>query len=100
VTYIIEHNELTDEAALTGADTQGVELLLANERATSQTVAFKGLLEKVEKYTSVLLIFRPLNNFTQYTVQTETSNITTNVLVEAAVSLAATSSSCCVSEPC
>ena len=34
VTYVIEHKELPDEAALTGADIQGVQLLLANESAT------------------------------------------------------------------
>ena len=34
VTYLMEHKELPDEAALTGADIQGVQLLLANESAT------------------------------------------------------------------
>ena len=85
VTYIIEHKELPDEAAFNGADSQGVELLLANELATSQNVTFEGLLDKASKFKSVLLLFRPLNNFTQYTVQTQTSNNTTKVLVEAAV---------------
>jgi gastrin-releasing peptide receptor len=83
VTYFIEHKELPDEAAVTGADIQGVELLLANESATSQTLTFEGLLDKVEKVKSLLLLFRTLNNYTQYKVQTETSNNTTNVLVEA-----------------
>jgi len=85
VTYITDHKDLSDEAALTGADIQGVELLLANESATSKTVTFEDLLDKVPKSKSVLLLFRPLNNLTQYTVQTETSNNTTNVTVEAAV---------------
>jgi hypothetical protein len=62
-----------------------VELLLADELATPKTVTFEGLLEKEPKFKSVLLLFRPINNFTKYTVQTETSNNTTNVLVEAAV---------------
>jgi gastrin-releasing peptide receptor len=83
VTYIIERKDLPDKAAFTGADTQGVELLLANESSTSQTVTFEGLLDNVEKFKSVLLLFIPLNNFTKYTIQTETSNNTTNVLVEA-----------------
>jgi len=82
--YIIEDKELPEEAAFTGADSPGVELLLANELATSQNVTFEGLLEKAPKFKSVLLLFIPLNNFTQYTVQTQTSNNTTNVLVEAA----------------
>ena len=83
LTYFIEHKELQDEAAITGANIQGVELLLANESATSQTVTYEGLLDKVEKVKSLLILFRPLNNYTQDTVQTETSNNTTNVLVEA-----------------
>jgi len=83
LTYVIERKDLPDEAALTGADILGVELLLANESAPSQTVTFEGLFDKVEKFKSPLLLFRPLNNYTQYTVQTETSNNTTNVLVEA-----------------
>ena len=81
LTYLMEHKYLPDVAALT--DIQGVELLLANESATSQTVTFEGLLDKVENFKSVLLLFRPLNNFTKYTIQTEISNNTTNVLVEA-----------------
>jgi len=85
VKYLIEHKDLSDEAVLTGAAIQGVELLLANQSATSKTVTFEGLLDKVPKSKSVLLLFRPLNNLTQYTVQTETSNNTTNVTVEAAV---------------
>jgi gastrin-releasing peptide receptor len=84
-TYFIEHKKLPDEAALTGADVQRVELLLADELATSQTVTFEGLLDKALTFKSVLLLFRPINNFTKYTVQTETSNSTTNILVEAAV---------------
>ena len=86
MTYLNEHKELPDEAALTGADIQGVQLLLANESATSQNVTFECLLDKVEKFKTVLLLFRPLNKFTKYTVQTETSNNTTNVLGEAAAS--------------
>jgi len=85
VKYLIEHKDLPDEAAPTGVDIQGVELLLANESATSKTVTFEGLLDKVPKSKSVLLLFRPLNNLTQYTVQTKTSKNTTNVTVEAAV---------------
>ena len=83
--YIIEHNEMPDEAAFNAADSQVMELLLVNELAASQNVTFEGLLDKEPKLESVLLIFRPLNNFTQYTVQTKTSNDTTYVLVEAAV---------------
>jgi gastrin-releasing peptide receptor len=79
----MEHKDLPDDAALTGADIQEVELLLANESATSKTVTFEGLLDEVEKFESVLLLFRPLNNITKYTIQTETSNNTINVLVEA-----------------
>jgi len=85
VTYIIEHKELPDEAAFTGTDSPRVELLLANELATSQNATFECLLGKEPEFKSVRLLFRPLNNFTQYTVQTQTSNNTTNVFVEAAV---------------
>ena len=77
---------MSDEAAPNGADIQGVDLLLPNELATSQTARFEGLLDKVEKFKSLLLLFRTLNNFPNYTIQTETSNNTTNVSVEAVVS--------------
>ena len=84
VTYFIEHEDLPDEAALTEADKLGIERLLANESAVSRNLTFEGLLGKLQKFQSVLLLIRPLNNFTKYTVQTETSNKTTDVLVEAA----------------
>jgi hypothetical protein len=85
VTYIIERKDLPDKAVFTGADTQGVQLLLVKELATSQTVTFEGLLDKVEKFKSLLLLFRTLNNFPKYTIQTETSNNTTNVLVQTVI---------------
>jgi hypothetical protein len=85
LTYLIEHKDLPDEAALTGADIQGMVLILANESTTSQNITFESLLDEVPEYKSVLLLLQPLNNSTQYTVQTETSNNTTNILVEAAV---------------
>jgi len=83
VTYFIEHKELQDEAAITGADIEGVELLLANESTASQNVTFEGLLDKLGKFKTLLLLFRPPNNITKYTIQTETSNNTTTALVEA-----------------
>ena len=85
IIYIIENKELPDEATFTGVDSQVVELLLVNESAILQCVTSEGLLDKTPKFKSVLLLLRPLNTFTQYTVQTQTSNITTKVLVEAAV---------------
>jgi len=83
--HITEHKELSDEAALSGADSPGVERFRTNETSASHNVTFECLLDKTPKFKSVLLLFRPLNNFAQYTVQTQTSNNTTNVLVEAAV---------------
>ena len=66
VTYLMEHEKLPDEAAITGADIQGVDLLLANESATSPNVTSEGLLGKVTKFKPVLIIFQPLNNFTKH----------------------------------
>ena len=77
--------ELPDEAASIVADSQVLEVPLVNELAKSKNVTFEDLLHKAPQSISVLLLFPPLNNFTQYTVQTKTSNNTTNVLVEAAV---------------
>jgi neuromedin B receptor len=85
VTYLNEHKQLPDEADLNGPGSQVVQLLLDNEIAESRNLTFEGLLDKVLKYKPLLLLFRPLNNYTQYAFQTETSNNTTNVFVEEAV---------------
>jgi gastrin-releasing peptide receptor len=80
-TYLTEQTDPQDEAALTATNVQGVQVLVANETEVTTNMTIQHLLDKVEKPKSLLLLLRPLNNFTKYTVQTETSNNTRNVLV-------------------
>ena len=81
VTYFIQQKDLSHEAGLTEADIQRVQPLVSNESVVLQSISTEHLVDKVKELQSVVQSFRTPNNFTKYTVQTETSKNVTNILV-------------------
>jgi gastrin-releasing peptide receptor len=84
VTYFIQQKDLSQEAGLTEADIQRVQPLVSNESLVLQSISTEHLVDKVKELKSVVQSFRTQNNFTMYTVQTDTSKNISNVLVETA----------------